>query len=319
MKVRMGLFTSSPKTLSGFIFEGNLIGGCLFEKSGGEISCRLSKVMTSPFIIESISQNLPEIIPLIASSIDNIMPQIGGTQRRASIGISDSIFRIIISQLSHFPSRHKEREEVLLWQFKKAIPYPLEKARLSYEVIENGKESTKVLSVIANSDEIGALENIFDERGMTAGIIAPSTLILYNALESISLFNSADDYMLINISQNNMGMLFVSQMKPSFYRCKNICGGDIDAIKQEIRLTMHHYSEKISQIKIKKAFIRNIYDPSLNYSEILPDGVEIKDISSLSSGIWGRDDSNSSLLFPIAGSMSHIGWHLKINGKKNAA
>jgi hypothetical protein len=174
--------------------------------------------------------------------------QLGGSGKKMACLVPEACLRIFVLSFDSLPASEKEREKIIRWRAKKQMAVLPEDIRLSYETVA-ASSSIKVLAALARTPVIREYEDLFAGLGLEVGIVASPTISLLNLVDG----GSEKDFLVINIEEDSLGLVAVTQSEPSLYRLKTFsvdrAGGlrysqKIEAFVKEIENTAHFIEDR---------------------------------------------------------------------------
>ncbi len=171
--------------------------------------------------------------------------------------LSDSKIACLVPELSlkafvfsfdSLPPSKQEREEIIRFRVKKQMAFLPEDARLSFEVMKSDHSQNVIVSV-ARASIIAEYEDFFRQAGLKVRIIGSPLLNLYNLV----LQNKGEEFLLINIEEESLGLLAVVESEIAFYRQKPLAFQSeadtpskqrLEEIIREIENTVHFVEDK---------------------------------------------------------------------------
>ncbi|MEW5805805.1 MAG: pilus assembly protein PilM [Acidobacteriota bacterium] len=239
------------------------------EKDGWHLGNYIIKALPEDAVGQSIFH--PEIHDreALMKVIKDALFQIGFKTPRLSLVIPDNIVRVSLLNFQEIPSNRRQLMEMIKWKLKRSIPFKLEDANISYQVLgntANDRERVILVSLMLKSI-LRQYEELFQEMDMRAGLIDIATFGIHNlyrrAMEEMT------DIALLNFSCNYFTFLIFRQGNMMFFRCKNYQaheGMDEDevmrSLKRELTTSLSYYSEKLSGKGLEKVYIRSASYPA---------------------------------------------------------
>jgi hypothetical protein len=184
----------------------------------------------------------------LAAALKEALSELQVSGKKIACLVPEACLRILVLTFDTLPGSDKEREKVIRWRAKKQMAVLPDDARLSYEMVGHSS-SPKVLAALARTPVIKEYESVFSGLGFEVGIAASPTVSLINLVD----WEDGQDLMVVNVEEDSLGLLAVTQSEPALYRLKTFVVGDekevpfsekVEAIIKEIGNTVHFIEDR---------------------------------------------------------------------------
>jgi type IV pilus assembly protein PilM len=108
----------------------------------------------------------------IRSALGNVSPR----TRAVTAIVPDPAVRVFVLDFDAFPARPAEAVPVLRFRLRKMVPFDVEHAGLSYQILSEGKTEYRVLVAILPNSILEEYESAVRAAGYEPGAVMPSTL-----------------------------------------------------------------------------------------------------------------------------------------------
>jgi len=112
--------------------------------------------------------------------------------RRAAIVVPDSVARVTMMSFEHLPAKAADVEQLIRWQLKKSMPFPIEEAQISYFVVKGSAPGQTVVATAARRDVLAQYEAVAAAAGIHAGVVDLASFNVMNALLGAGATAAAD-------------------------------------------------------------------------------------------------------------------------------
>ena len=128
-------------------------------------------------------QNLraPEVI---ANAIRSALGQVSPRSRSVTLVVPDTAVRVFVLDFDSLPSRPAEAIPVLRFRLRKMIPFEVEHAGVSYQVLVETKTECKVLAAVIPGLILQEYEAAVRQAGFEPGAVLPSSLAALGVIDS---------------------------------------------------------------------------------------------------------------------------------------
>ena len=123
----------------------------------------------------------PEVV---AAAIRTAIEQVSLRTRSVTVVLPDTVVRVFVLDFDSFPTRPDEAIPVLRFRLRKMVPFDVEHAGLSYQVLLENKNECKVLAAVVPGPVLQEYEAAVRQAGYEPGAVLPTSLAALAAIES---------------------------------------------------------------------------------------------------------------------------------------
>jgi type IV pilus assembly protein PilM len=131
--------------------------------------------------ISELNMTSPEAVSL---AIRNALASVSPRSRFVTVVIPDTAVRVFVLDFDSIPARSSEAIPVLRFRLRKMVPFDVEHAGLSYQILSESKTEARVLVAILPSNILEEYETAVRAAGYEPGAVMPSALAALATLES---------------------------------------------------------------------------------------------------------------------------------------
>jgi type IV pilus assembly protein PilM len=117
--------------------------------------------------------------------------------RELTLIVPDAAVRVLLLDFDSLPTKPAEALPVVRFRLKKLVPFDVEHAAVSYQVMTSGRDSLQVLAIAMPGDLQAEYEAVVRDAGFEPGAILPSTLAALAGLRDADrpalLVNACED------------------------------------------------------------------------------------------------------------------------------
>ncbi len=188
---------------------------------------------------------------------------------RISLVLPDNFARVSLLSFPEHPPSRRHLDEMVRFKLRKSVPFRLEEAAISYQVLPSAKSDMTVLVALMLRSVVEQFEQVFEAIGARPGRVDLSTLSLYNLCRREIEKASAQerDVALLNCARGYFSLLIVRGEQILFYRSKALAGEDGGApiaepvLNRELATSVSYYQEKLGGQGISTTFVRDVTAP----------------------------------------------------------
>lgn len=157
-------------------------------------------------------------VALVASALGRALDRAGlKSTRRAALVVPDSVARVTLLTLDQLPPRQSDLDQLIRWQLKKATPFPIEEAQVSYFPAHTDGAGTTLAAVVARKDVVAQYEAVTTALGIHAGIVDLASFNIMNAVMRAGAATSGD-WLLVCLAAEATSLAILRGQDLLFYR-----------------------------------------------------------------------------------------------------
>jgi type IV pilus assembly protein PilM len=131
--------------------------------------------------ISELNMSSPEAV---SSAIRSALASVSPHSRFVTVVIPDTAVRVFVLDFDAIPAKASEAIPVLRFRLRKMVPFDVEHAGLSYQILSESKTEARVLVAVLPSNILDEYETAIRAAGYEAGAVMPSALAALATLES---------------------------------------------------------------------------------------------------------------------------------------
>ena len=105
------------------------------------------------------------------------------SERYVTVVVPDAAVRVLLLDFDQLPSKPVDALPVVRFRLKKLLPFDVEEAVVSYQVMSSAKAGVHVLAVAIPKSVLDEYEGVVTQAGYLPGAVLPSTLAALAALD----------------------------------------------------------------------------------------------------------------------------------------
>ena len=119
----------------------------------------------------------------LAAAIRSALEAVGPRTRAVTLVLPDTAVRVFVLDFDSLPSHAAETLEVLRFRLRKMVPFDVEKAGVSYQVLSAGKDEARVLVATTAGPVLEEYESAVRAAGYEPGAVLPAGLAALAGLQ----------------------------------------------------------------------------------------------------------------------------------------
>jgi hypothetical protein len=242
----------------------------------------------SPVIPPSIFHPVTGSADELTGRLQELFEHSGTRPGRISLVLPDNLAKVTLLQLPERPSSRKHLQELVRSKMRRAVPFKLEDAVISHQLLPGKGRETSVLVVLVRRSLVERFENALSSLGARPGLVDISTPNLINLRRDVLGGNGADglDAGLLNCARNYFSLVITRGGRLIFFRCKTFAideeaaSGPNGVLVREIATSFSYYREKLAGQGVGKVLVRTVSTPFDEIAEKLG-GLGVDDVQAL--------------------------------------
>lgn len=201
----------------------------------GHATERLAPGVVEPAINAPNVHDAGALSTAIRAALDALTPR----PRRVALVLPDTVAKVSLLRFEKIPPKALDLEQLIRWQIRKAAPFKIEEAQLSWvpgvALPEGGREC---VVTVARRDIIESYERACETAGASAGIVDLATMNLVNAVIA-SPGTSTGDWLLVHVAADYATLAVVRGRNLIFFR-NRVLDADEDLTALVHQTAMYH-------------------------------------------------------------------------------
>lgn len=187
----------------------------------------------------------------VAAALGRVL-DIVGRPRRVGLIVPDVIAKVSLIRFESVPARATDLDQLVRWQVRKAAPFPIEEAQVSYVPGFRADDGQEFVVSLARRSIIEEYEGLCAEAGAHAGIVDLSTFSVINAVLAGPSSPHAD-WLLVNIAADYTSVALLRGANLIFFRNRtsDAEGTLIDLVHQ----TAMYYEDRLQGAGFSRAIL----------------------------------------------------------------
>lgn len=167
------------------------------EVARGGRSLRVSAYASEPLPADAVTPALtgPNVPApsIVADAIRRALDRAGlRSASRVALVVPDSIARVSLLPFEQVPARAADLEQLVRWQLKKAVPFPIDEAQVSICPAHSSTSGTTMAAVVARRDVVQQYEAATSAAGLRAGIVDIASFNVMNTIAGAGAATEGD-------------------------------------------------------------------------------------------------------------------------------
>jgi type IV pilus assembly protein PilM len=212
----------------------------------------------------------------VADAIRKALDELAPKKHAVTLVLPDTAVRVFVLDFDTLPQKAPEVVPVLRFRLRKMVPFDVEHAALSYQILVQAEGNVKVLATIMPGPVLAEYEAAVRAAGYEPGVVLPSSLASLAALDSLEPILAA------NLSGQALTTSITSGQDLYLFRTVDLpedTGARIAEIQRSIAVAAAYYEDKLvgrprrlhyAGIVKTDDFARIVADPELAVVDMVP-------------------------------------------------
>src|SRR5260370_5179696 len=152
------------------------------ETRGGRpvVAVHATEALPDGAVVASLTSHNLRDRASVAAALARVLERVG-RPRRVGLIVPDPVAKVSLVHFENVPKRAQELDQVIRWQVRKAAPFPIEEAQVSYVRGASGADGHEFIVTLARRDVVQEDEELCRAAGAHAGIVDISPVNVSNA------------------------------------------------------------------------------------------------------------------------------------------
>jgi type IV pilus assembly protein PilM len=212
----------------------------------------------------------------VADAIRAVLGDVSPRTRAVTLVVPDTSVRVFVLDFDSLPANAAEAVPVLRFRLRKMVPFDVEHAGVSYQILSQDKTECRVLAAVLPGPILAEYENAVRAAGYEPGVVLPSSLAALAALET------TEPVLAACLSGLSLTTSITSDQDLLLYRTLDLPEDPaqrLTEVQRDIAVAAAYFEDKLATrsrrlhyggIGAAQDFARWIKDPELTVVELAP-------------------------------------------------
>lgn len=243
----------SPAPAAAVEIAAGRVSAASLERRGGQavVSAHASELLPEGALVPSLTGANVHDRTAVVGALERVLERIG-RPRRIGLVVPDVIARVSLVRFEQVPSRAQDLDQLVRWQVRKAAPFPIEDAQVSFMPGLRAEDGQEFLVSLARRQVVEEYEGLCTEAGAHAGIVDLSTINVINAVLAGSGAPAAD-WLLVNITGTYTSVALLRGPHVIFFR--NRAADTEGTLADLVHQTAMYYEDRLKGAGFARVFL----------------------------------------------------------------
>jgi type IV pilus assembly protein PilM len=175
-------FASPPPSIGIEIGAARVTAVALADQGGKPtITAHATERLPDGAVVPSLNATNIHDRAAVTAAVGRVLGQLGQRATRLALVIPDAATKVSLVKFDKLPARAEDLAQLVRWQVKKSVPFPIEQAQVSWTPgTTDGAGGSEFVVVLARRDIIEEYESVCRAANVHAGIVDLATFNLIN-------------------------------------------------------------------------------------------------------------------------------------------
>lgn len=179
----------------------------------------------------------------VVAAVRTVLARVGTRPARVALVIPDLAGKVSVVRFARVPPRRDDLEQLVRWQIRKALPFSIEDACVSYTAGRRGPEGTEFIVVAARRDVVSEYEDLCAAAGAHAGLVELATFSVLN-LTLVAAAAADGDWLVVHMRPEYTSIAILRDGELIFFR--NRPEGDEETLTDVVHQTAMYYQDRLA-------------------------------------------------------------------------
>ncbi|MBA3642285.1 MAG: pilus assembly protein PilM [Acidobacteria bacterium] len=196
----------------------------------------------------------------VKAAVDRMSPR----PKRAALLLPDTVAKVSLVRFDKVPPKVQDLEQLIRWQVRKAAPFRIEDAQVSWVEGAAAEGARDYLVLVARRDIVQSYERACDAAGVQAGIVDIVSTNQVNAVLATDASAASGDWMLVHTAPDYSTIIIVRNGRAIFFRSRPADGLPQD-MGDLVHQTAMYYEDRLGGTAFSRVVLAgsSSFDPAL--------------------------------------------------------
>ena len=154
----------------------------------GQAPVYAAEALAAGVVTGSLMEGNVVVPAAVSAALRSVLGQVQPRVKSVTVVVPDAAVRVFVLDFDTLPARLDEALPVLRFRLRKSVPFDVEHAGISYQVLSEGSSRLetqwKVLAAVMPGPVLAEYEAVVRGAGYEPGVVLPSSLAVLSALQS---------------------------------------------------------------------------------------------------------------------------------------
>lgn len=178
----------------------------------------------------------------VTSALRSALDQVAPRSRSVTLVIPDTVARVFVLDFDSLPAKTAEAIPVLRFRLRKVVPFDVEQAALSYQILSHARHAVKVLAILMPSSILSEYEGAVRAAGYEPGAVLPA------ALAALATSDSSEPILAVNLTGTSLTTAIAAGNELLLYRTLDLPEAPetrLAEVQRGVAVAMAYYEDRL--------------------------------------------------------------------------
>jgi type IV pilus assembly protein PilM len=218
---------------------------------GPLVSAHASETLRSGVVTPSLTGANIQDRHAVIGSIRRVVEKLGTRPRRVALVIPDTAVKVSLLRFDNVPARRDDFEQLVRWQLRKAAPFPVETAAVTYSAALASNGGREFVVELARQECVREYESVCEDAGLYSGLVDTATFSLLGLFSGSS--PAEGDWLLVHVRPDYTSIVIVRDETVIFYR--NRSEDDQETLPDLVHQTSMYHQDRLSGGSFSRVYV----------------------------------------------------------------
>ena len=179
----------------------------------------------------------------VTGAVRAVLARIGARPARVALVIPDLAGKVSVVRFERVPPRRDDLDQLVRWQIRKSLPFPIEDACVTYTAGRRGPDGSEFIVVAARRDVVSEYEEACVAAGVHAGLVELATFSVLNLTLAAGTATEGD-WLVVHMRPEYTSIAIVRDGDLIFFR--NRPEDDEETLTDVVHQTAMYYQDRLA-------------------------------------------------------------------------
>ncbi|MGE3179341.1 MAG: type IV pilus biogenesis protein PilM [Vicinamibacterales bacterium] len=235
---------NAPVPATALELASNRVGAATVDARAGRpsVTAHAVELLAEGVLVPSLTQPNVKDPDTLLAAVKRVL-EAAGRPRRIVLILPDAVAKVSLVRFEKTPASASDLDQLVRWQVRKAAPFPIDEAQVSYVRGARHADGQEFIVTLARRDVVREYEALCEAAGAHAGIVDIATFNVANAVLAGS-GGTGGDWLLVNVAPDSASIAILRGHDLLFFRSR---GADAEgSLADLVHQTAMYYQDRLA-------------------------------------------------------------------------